>query len=172
MFSAFVISLRCEMCKNKRNYRSKLSDFISLFIWPALIYFSVLFTYRVFDLGSLAQYGIFTICDLEIFLISGALGYYCFWAIVQNALNIQLERENGTIEIVFLSPANRIALLYGRALGSVIQSFGLFISFSIIIIVINSGISGHTFISLLFTFFLLLLSSILWGGLIYSNNMK
>lgn len=168
MFSAFVISLHCEMRKNKRNYRSKLSDFISLFVWPALIYFSVLFTYHVFDLSNLAQYNIFNIRNLELFLISGALGYYCFWAIVQNALNIQLERENGTIEIVFLSPANRLALLYGRALGNIIQSFGLFISFSIVIIVRNTGISGYTFISLLFTFFLLLVSSVLWGGLIYA----
>ena len=72
------------------------------------------------------------------------MSYTCFWSMVQNAWSMaNQERKGGTLEITFLSPANRLAMMYGRALGALIQEVWMFCCFSVFILVYTKAIQFH-----------------------------
>jgi ABC-2 type transport system permease protein len=46
-----------------------------------------------------------------LFVATGMLGYAFFWSLVQSAWQFSFERFAGTLELLFLSPANRLVLM-------------------------------------------------------------
>ncbi|HEX2982661.1 MAG TPA: ABC transporter permease [Ignavibacteriales bacterium] len=157
-----------EVKKQRANYFNKLSNYISLLIWPVIVFLTTYFTYRSFDISVLNNYGIDTQSSLMAFLVTGALGYNCFWCMVQSALFMLNERQNGTLEIVFLSPANRLAVMYGRALGGIFQSIWMFLLFALMIIFITNGITVEMLFRIPLALIVLIVSSTIWGGFINS----
>ena len=111
-----------EMKKQHRNYFNSYSTYISLIVWPLLTVITTFYTYSNFSVRLLNKINIYTMRDLWVFLITGFMGYNLFWVMVQSALFMQKERENGTLETIFLSPAPRMAIVYGRSMGSIFQS--------------------------------------------------
>lgn len=155
-----------EIFKQNQNYYNSWQNYISLGIWPILNSICAYFMYKSFNLFLIEKYGIDTNSKLMIFIFTGLLGYNCFWSMVQSALFMQNERENGTLEIVFLTPANRLAIVYGRALGGIIQNVWMFSVFSILIIAVNKGITLRTLVCIPIGFLLLLIAAVIWGGFI------
>lgn len=155
-----------EILKQNQNYYNSWQNYISLGIWPILNSIGTYFMYKSFNLSFLEKYGIDTDSKLIIFIFTGLLGYNCFWSMVQSALFMQNERENGTLEVVFLAPANRMAIVYGRALGGIIQNVWMFSVFSLLIIVVIKGISLEALICIPIGSFLLLTAAVIWGGFI------
>lgn len=153
-----------EIIKQRKNYYNSWTNFISLLLWPVLVYFTTFFTYYSFDISLLKKYEISSKEDLLIFLIIGALGYNCFFAMVQGAFQILKERENGTLEMIYLTPANRLALLYGRALGGFFQSTWLFTLFFTVIIIFMGNIDIGKLVTLILSYLILFFCSIIWGG--------
>ena len=110
--------------------------------------------------------------ELLAFLGTGFMSYTCFWSMVQNAWSMaNQERKGGTLEITFLSPANRLAMMYGRALGALIQEVWMFCCFCVFILVYTKAIQFHNILILPFIFLLLLLSSTIWGEMLNSIFM-
>lgn len=155
-----------EVKKQNQNYYNTIELYLSMLLWPFLSGMGSYYIYRSFNLSELVKIGISNNTDLAVFVFTGALAYNCFFSMIQSALFLRNERENGTLEIVFLSPANRLALVYGRALGGIVQNVGMFSLFIAIIFAIigkfNLFFLGKTLICFLFIFF----SSTIWGGLI------
>lgn len=157
-----------EVRKQRKNYFSSWSNYFSLLLWPVLTFFTTYFTYSSFDVSVLVPYHLEDTRRFITFLVTGSLGYNCFWAMVQGAWQIEHERENGTLEIAFLTPANRMAMMYGRSLGGFIHNVWMFACFSIIIILFNSTVSVRMILSILFGFVILLIASTIWGGFMTS----
>ena len=155
-----------EIKKQKQNYYSSIELYLSMLLWPILSGISTYFIYKSFDLTFLSEYGINNEAQLLTFVFTGALGYNCFFAMVQGALFMRNERENGTLEMVFLTPANRMAMVYGRSLGGFIQNAGMFAVFTAIILIISNGFNKTTIINIPIAFLIVLISSVIWGGLI------
>jgi len=44
---------------------------------------------------------------------------------------MEIERTNGTLEIIFISPSSKLAMMYGRAIGSLFENIWMFFVFSI-----------------------------------------
>ena len=95
--------------------------------------------------------------ELLAFLGTGFMSYTCYWSMVQNAWTMaNRERKGGTLEITFISPANRLAMMYGRALGALIQEVWMFCCFCVFILVYTKAIQFHNILVLPFIFLLLL----------------
>lgn len=164
----YFIVFMGEIKKQFRNYQSSITHVFSLLIWPVLVYFTTLYTYHSFDVSLLNRFGILNTNDLRIFLVTGSLGYSCFWAMLESSLYLGKERENGTLEIVFMTPANKLCVLYGRALGGILQSTVLFIAFTIYIIVSNVDNPVKFLGLILLALVILFITSLIWGAFISS----
>lgn len=162
----FVGTFRAEMTKQNLNYFNSASAYVFLFLLPVLVFFVTLYTYQVFDLSHLRPYGINSRDELVVFLVSGSLGYYCFFSMVESALYIQSERENGTLEMVFLTPASRMGLLYGRALGGLIQNMWMYSAFSLLIMLASHRVSVGSLLKVPLAFAVVVVASTVWGGFI------
>lgn len=162
----FLVVCLGEIKKQRVNYYNSWSNFISLLVWPILVYLTTYYIYFSFDIGQLTRYGITSKKDLLIFLVIGALGYNSFFAMVQGAFQIINERENGTLEIIYLTPASRMAMLYGRALGGFFQSVWQFSLFFLVIVVYGCNMSLRKIGLILVSYFLLIIASTIWGGFI------
>lgn len=164
----FIRACKGEIIKQNQNYYNTWQTYISLLLWPLLNCFVTYFMYKSFDISALSMYGIESFKRLLIFIYTGLLGYNCFWAMVQSALFMRDERENGTIEIVFMTSANRLAIVYGRALGGIIQNVWMFLLFTLLIVFTNSEVNVRTIVMIPIGFIVLIISAVLWGGFINS----
>lgn len=157
-----------ETIKQIHNHYHSWKTYISLLLWPVLTAISTYYVYQTFNIEILQRFGIYSQEDVLIFIFSGTMGYNCFWAMVQSARYIQYERENGTLEVIFLSPANRSAMVYGRAMGGIAQNIWMFIFFIILIGGLYENMSLIKIVYIFLAFVILVLSSVVWGGFINS----
>ncbi|MDR1253955.1 MAG: ABC transporter permease [Oscillospiraceae bacterium] len=162
-----LIICSAEVKKAHRNYFKSISNYFSLLLWPILSFFTTYYTYSSFD--NYFDPDLANKTNFFTFLILGCLGHNCFWAMVQGGvMQIREERRNGALEIIYFSPANRLALLYGRALGDFIQNTWMFFIFSSIIVMLISKFTYIILFKIIGSFMVLLLTSTIWGGLINS----
>ncbi|GAA1652244.1 ABC transporter permease [Catellatospora bangladeshensis] len=56
------------------------------------------------------------------FLAAGAFAYLFYFSLVQSAWHFSFERISGTIELLFLSPASRLALVFANGTGALVQN--------------------------------------------------
>ncbi|NOW07504.1 ABC transporter permease [Clostridium beijerinckii] len=157
--------IKAEILKQHRNKFNSITSYFSLLVWPIILFFNTYYSYMPFNLSQSGWKEFDSRSSIFLFLIIGLLGYLCFWALVQSAWEMSNERQNGTLEIIFLTPVNRLALIYGRALGSLFESIWAFCIFSIIIVVYGSGIPTKNLIYVPITFVILIISATVWGGL-------
>lgn len=160
------IMLKAEIIKQQRNYQNSLSNFMSLIAWPIIIFFQTFYTYKSFDLSILSKFGIENQTDLLIFLISGTLVYNCYWSMVQSAFLLIHERQNGTLESVFITPISLMNFLIGRSMGGILTNIGMFLSFITILFIIVREISFGLVFSCLMSLVIIIISSIVWGAFI------
>lgn len=79
---------------------------------------------------------------LLLFIVTGYLGFTFLYSVVQTAwVNAGLERVSGTLETLFLTPANRLALVIGNSLMGLLESVWMFFVFAAVVIVAQAG--GH-----------------------------
>ena len=160
-----LLVVRAEILKQqKHDYHSPFVYF-SLLVWPVLGFLEVYYTYKPFEITG--YMGITDRKELLAFLGTGFMAYTCFWSMIQNAWSMaNQERTGGTLEITFLSPANRLAMSYGRALGALIQEVWMFCSFCVFILIYTGTLSLGNLVMLPFIFLLLIISSTIWGGML------
>ena len=153
-----------EAVKQKKNYFNTPVTYIASFLWPVLNGIITYYTYKTFDIACLVRFGILSEEDLLIYIFTGLLGYNSFWLMIQSAVYVQNERQNGTIEITYMTPANRMAIIYGRAIGNIIQNIGMIVSFLVILIIMGkfSFSVSKVFLGII----ILLISSVIWGDLL------
>ena len=76
------------------------------------------------------------------------------------------ERKNGTLEIAFLTPANRLAMVYGKALGALLQEVWMFCCFCIFVLFYTKTLRWDNLALLPLFLMLLLAASTVWGGML------
>ena len=128
-------------------------------------FLEVYYTYKPFAFTG--YLGIHDSGDLLAFLGTGYMAYTCFWSMVQNAWSMSLqEREDGTLEITFLTPASRMAMNYGKALGALIQEVWMFGCFCLFVLFYTHTLTLENLWALPLFLCLLLFSSMIWGGML------
>ena len=161
--SLFVI--KAEILKQQRHDYHSAFIWFSLLVWPILGFLEVYYSYKPFEFTG--YMGMSNGKELLAFLGTGYMAYTCFWSMVQNAWSMaNQERRSGTLEIIFLTPANRLAMCYGKALGALIQEVWMFCCFCLFILIYTGTISFSNLVMLPFIFLLLIISSTVWGGML------
>lgn len=161
----FVI--KGEIIKQHHNSFNSYFTYFSLFIWPILGFLTIFYSYKPFKLGqNCIESGIYNEKSLLIFLLTGLMAYSCFSSMVQSSWQLGwLERQSGTLEISFLSPANRLAMVYGKALGAFLQDVWMFAVFCIVMLFFLGGLTLRNILLMPLIFILLIVASTIWGGM-------
>lgn len=158
-----IKSVIAEFLRCSRLNTLSLNGIIASILWPLLGLLTTLFTYKSFNLSLFSRFGINNHSEFLIFLLTGFVSLSFYSAMTSQALSIQADREDGTLQVIYISPANRFGLLLGRALSGLPQ---ILFSFVIIYCYIFLISSGNAFIKIVFYMFagvLLLISASIWG---------
>jgi len=158
--------VKAEILKQHRNWFHSKFVYFSLLIWPILVFFNAYYTYQPFiNENNIISFGVDSNESLIVFLVLGFIGYNCFWSMVKSAWQMGFERIDGTLEYVFLAPANRLAIMYGRALGALLENVWMYAVFSILMLLSSQKIHLGNLYTLPLMFAILIVSATIWGGL-------
>lgn len=134
----FLKVLWAEACKQHKNYFNNKIIYISLFVWPVFSFLSAYYSYSAFNIdGAFISY--ITSENILLFLLLGYMSMSFFRSVVQSAWNFSKERQNGTLEYIYLSPANRMAVLLGNAISSVFESTIVMLIFGFLLLAVNKN---------------------------------
>lgn len=163
--------LAAEALKQHRTlFRSRLVVF-SLFLWPAIELASTYYAFRPFAAApglserwplAADQRGIL------LFFATGALGYTFFYSLVQSAWHFAFERVSGTLELLFLTPANRLVLVLSNGAMSLAQDAWLFLAFVTGLFMLVGRLELAHPAMLLVAFVGLLVPAVAWGTFLNS----
>ncbi|MFD1735402.1 ABC transporter permease [Bacillus salitolerans] len=148
------------------NFHNKMIYF-SLLIWPVIMFFSAYFSYKPFEIeDNELLLNFLSKEELPLFLLIGYLGFMFYFVMVQSAFQMSHERTRGTLEIIFLSPVSRMAMIYGRALGNLIEGVWLFLIFTVLGFFYYGNTISINLWAIFLSLLLLSLSAVIWGGLL------
>ena len=105
-------------------------------LFPAIYFLTLLLTYRVSGQPTAGGY------DIEGFLLVGAIGMVLWGsAIWSGGYAIEIERTEGTINSLFLTPSSRAAVIMGYGLGS----YAIFILPTVTVLTVLGFLTGAEF---------------------------
>ena len=159
---AFLKVMIAEMKKQHKNYFHSKTIYISLFLWPLLSFITACYNFRSFDLSK-SKVAYITADNVVIYLL---LGYMCmsfFRSLVQSAWRFSIERFHGTLELIFLSPGNRAAVLLGNAISSVFESVVVMVIFSVCMLSMKAEVIQMRLLPCIIVFFLVTSMAVVWG---------
>lgn len=159
---AFYKTLIAEIVKQHKNYFHSKIIYISLFVWPILNFITTYYSFKSFDLSE-SRVVYITPANVLVYLL---LGYMCmsfFRSLVQSAWRFSYERISGTLELIFLSPGSRIAVLLGNAVSSLFESVFVMVVFTISLLIAKSDVVDINGISCAAVLLLTILMAVIWG---------
>ncbi|KUO70518.1 MAG: hypothetical protein APF77_09965 [Clostridia bacterium BRH_c25] len=163
----FVKILKAEMRKQHKNRFFGKSIYVSLFIWPMLTFITAYYSYKPFPLDKIVGgLGYINESNLIIFVLMGYMCLIFFRCFVQSAWFFSMERTYGTLELVYLTPANRLAFIMGNAVSSLFESIWLFMVFAIGVFILNASSFKIDMACAVLGITLLIVLSMLWGMLL------
>ncbi|MEK3965143.1 ABC transporter permease [Paenibacillus sp. FSL R7-0048] len=165
-------TLSAEITKQHRNRVKGRAVFFSLLLWPALTFLTTYFTMQPFRTG--AGSALSTVIPdgrIPLFLLSGYLVFQLYWTVVQAAWLFEQERKGGTLEVVFLTPASKMAFLYGRSVYSLFHGIWMFACFSILTFIFLADVTTVNWGALLPVLILIMISAVIWGALLCAISL-
>jgi ABC-2 type transport system permease protein len=163
----FLKVLLAEIKKQHRSYFFNKSIYISLFIWPLLTFVTAYYSYKPFRMDKISE-GLDYVNESNL-IIFGLMGYLClifFRCFVQSAWRFSMERTFGTLELIYITPASRLAFIIGNAVSSLFESIWLFVIFALGIFLINTVQFKINIWCALLGVLLLVILAMLWGMLL------
>lgn len=158
----FVKALTAEMKKQHKNYFHSRMIYVSLFVWPFLSFVTTYYSFKVFNIEK-SKISYITSENMVVYLL---LGYMCmsfFRSLVQSAWNFSFERISGTLELIYLSPVNRAAVLLGNAISSLFESVFVMLIFSILVLIINGEVLLIKILPCITVFLIVTAMAVAWG---------
>jgi ABC-2 type transport system permease protein len=163
--------VRAEALKQHRTLFGSRLVYFSLFVWPALQLATAYYTFQPFaGTPGLAQRWSLAADPRAVFLFftTGTLGYIFFWSLVQSAWHFSFERFAGTLELLFLSPANRLALILANGAAALAQGTWLFLCFAVGLLAVVGGLRMSSPLMFAVAFVGLLVPAVAWAALLNS----
>jgi ABC-2 type transport system permease protein len=165
----FFKVMKAEMIKQQKNYLHNKTIYISLFLWPVLTFISAYYSYKPFQVDKIADAVRYINEDnLIVFMLVGYMSLLFFRTLVQSAWMFSSERIYGTLELVYLTPANRLAFIMGNAVSSLFTSVWMFVVFGVSVLVLKGRYFNIDPYSAVAGIVLMVVLSVLWGMLLNS----
>ncbi|MER6942779.1 ABC transporter permease [Nonomuraea sp. NPDC000554] len=166
--------VRAEALKQHRQiFGSKLVVF-SMLLWPLVKLAETYYTIRPLaeTPGIAGRWPLAADPErLLAFLATGALGFTFFFSLVQSAWHFTFERRTGTLELLFLSPANRLVVVVANGFGALVQNVWLFACFTVAMFtVLDVAHVAHPGMYAV-VFLALLVPAVAWGAFLNSLLM-
>jgi len=136
---AFIKSMTAEIKKQHQNYFYNKTIYISLFVWPILSFITTYYSFKAFDLTG-CKVAYITSDNMVVYLLLGFMCMSFFRSLVQSAWRFSFERISGTLELIYLSPANRMAVILGNAISSLFESVIMIVIFTGIMLMVKSEV--------------------------------
>ncbi|RKR91084.1 ABC-2 type transport system permease protein [Micromonospora pisi] len=158
-----------ETLKQRRRMSGSKVIFFSMLLWPLLelltLYYTVL---PVVGGGAIARRwpAAADPQSMLAFLATGSVGFSFYFALVQSAWHFSFERQAGTLELLFLSPARRLSLVVANGVGGLIQNVWLFVCLSVAVLALTDAVHVAHPAMFLVAFLALFVPSLGWGALL------
>jgi len=165
----FFKVVKAEAYKQFKNEFHNKWILFSMLLWPILSFATAYFQFKPFNFNAVLEH--ISYLNEKTLITYIMLGYFAmifFRSFVQSAWRFSFERTSGTLELIYLSPANRIAVIFGNAVASLITSVWMFAVFMIGIFVLFNEVKIDNLGMLSLGIFLMVAMSILWGMLLNS----
>ncbi|OPJ63096.1 ABC transporter permease [Clostridium oryzae] len=164
----FSKAVKAEMIKQHKVYFHSKMIYVSLFVWPMLLFITSYYSYKPFNIGkSVVPY--LNEHNLLIFILLGYMSMSFFRMLVQSAWNFSFERLNGTLEFIYLSPVNRFAVILGNALSSLFEGVWVMVVFSVFIFIMRRQYFNINGSAAIISFLLMMVMAVMWG--IFLNSI-
>lgn len=160
--------LRAEALKQRRRLGGSKLVFFSMLLWPVLELAGAFYTVRPVMTAAAAERWPAAADEQQLFafLATGALGFTFFFAQVQSAWHFSFERQTGTLELLFLSPANRLVLVIANGAGALVQNTWVFTCFTAAMLTAFDVVRVAHPAMFVVVFLALLLPAVAWGALL------
>ena len=158
----FIKVVLAESYKQHRNYFNNKMIYVSLFLWPLLSFLASYYSYKAFDLEN-AAISYINGGNILVFLLIGYMAMSFFRSVVQSAWRFSQERQSGTLEYIYLSPASRLAVLIGNAMSSVFESSVVMFVFGALTIFYNKASLKVNVIGTLVVLPIFVVMALFWG---------
>jgi len=159
---AFIKTFTAEMRKQHKNYFHSKMIYISLFVWPVLSFITTYYSFKAFDIKNIkASY--ITPENAIVYLLIGYMCMSFFRSLVQSSWSFSFERISGTLELIYLSPAYRAAVLLGNAVSSLFESVFVMVVFSVFILIMNSEVVYMKIMPCIVVFLIITGMAVMWG---------
>ena len=160
-----------ETYKQVRLYWGQPGNLLLEALYPGFYFLSAYYMFRPFmDLSqpppwlAAGKQG-----SLALFLLIGFLGFSIFQRLLFTGLGMVFgERQSGTLELQYLSPASRFALLIGASIGGIVCSLYLYVAFLVGAAVFFGGWHLAHPAMLLVALLALFVPAVAWGALVSS----
>lgn len=162
----FLKVVKAECKKQHLNYFHSKIIYVSLFIWPILSFISSYYSFKPFKINSTIPY--LTEKNIIIYLLLGYMTMSLFRSLVQSAWNFSFERISGTLELIYLSPASRQAVILGNAISSLFESVVVMVFFSLFLMLFKREVLNINYLALIIALLITLVMAVLWGMLLNS----
>lgn len=161
----FLRTVKAEMIKQHKNYFHSKIIYVSLFIWPIISFLSSYYSFKPFRVENTP----IAYLHQENLIIFILLGYICmnfFRSLVQSAWFFSFERQFGTLELIYLSPASRFSVILGNAISSVFESVWVMVVFSGCILLAKYKYFHINLPAALLVTVLMMIMAVAWGMLL------
>ena len=160
----FISVVKAEAYKQFRMRLHSIWVVFSMLLWPLLAFTTAYFQFKPFDFTAVqAEISYLTDEVLMTFIMIGYFAMVFFRSFVQSAWEFTDERIYGTLELIYLSPANRMAVMLGNAAASLIINVWMFGVFMLAIFGLFNNVPIPNPWLLGCGFLLMVVMSILWG---------
>lgn len=163
----FFKVVKAECKKQHLNYFHSKMIYVSLFIWPILSFIASYYSFKPFKIIN-SKIPYLTEENIIIYLLLGYMTMSLFRSLVQSAWNFSFERISGTLELIYLSPASRQAVIIGNAISSLFESVVVMVCFSIGVIMFKKEVLNINYLALIVVLLITLIMAVLWGMLLNS----
>jgi len=164
---AFLRAVRAEALKQHRTYFHSPLVYFSFLVWPVLEIAIARYMYSPFaDSGEPALARAVGTDSATLFIFLGYVGYVFFFSMVQSAWRFTWERFYGTLEVAFLSPVNRFALVLGNALSSLVESVWMFAVLSVAALYMFQGGTSPAPLRMILSLLAMVVAAVAWGTLL------
>ncbi|GCE15176.1 ABC transporter permease [Tengunoibacter tsumagoiensis] len=158
--------IMAEMLKQHRMLFGGKLIYCSMLLWPALELGTAYYTFQpLAHAPGLRQHWPLA-ADARavmLFFITGMLAYVFYWSLVQSSWMFSRERFEGTLEMMFLTPANRLVLMLANGTAALFQSVWLFLTFTVGLMALVGGLHMSHPMMLVLAFLSLFLPAMAWA---------
>lgn len=168
---AFLRIIYASIIQQHKDYFCHKTIYITLCVWPILTFITTYYSYKPFSRTIIMEkLGLGSEQEIYLFLLLGFIGMMSFDTLIQSAWrSAYATRISGALELLYMSPANRLAVLIGNAISSLLGSVWMIAVFGLIMMgIFREAIMLHI-PSVICCAILLLLISICWG--VFLNSL-